>query len=1034
MSISSPFIHRPVATTLLTIAIALAGAVAFQVLPVSALPQIDFPTISVAASLPGASPEIMASSVATPLERQFGRIAGVTEMTSSSFLGTTSITMQFDLNRNIDGAARDVQASINAARSYLPANLPSNPTYRKVNPADSPIMLLALTSNVYDRGPMYDAASTIIQQRLSQVEGVGQVSVGGSSLPSVRVELNPTQLNSYGLGLQDVATMLSQQNANVAKGQVADGQITADITANDQLLKADYYKDLVVGYHNGAAVKLSDVGDVVDAVENIRAAGFMNGKPCVLLIIFRQPGANIIDTVDRIRDAMPSLKASIPAAMDFTVVLDRTTMIRASVKDVERTLAISIGLVILVVFLFLRNFRATLIPSVAVPVSLIGTFGVMYLCNYSVDNLSLMALTIATGFVVDDAIVVIENISRYLEQGMSPMESALKGAQEIGFTVLSISLSLVAVFIPILLMGGIVGRLFREFAVTLSVAIMVSLAISLTTTPMMCSRLLKAHAEEKHGGIYRASEKVFSGMLRFYERTLQWVLKHSAVTLFVLIITICLNVFLFYVVPKGFFPQQDNGTVFGGIQGAQDISFQAMQSLTLRFVDIIKKDPAVQNVGAFTGGGGAVNTGFIYLALKPLEERKISASQVIDRLRPKLVSIPGATVFLQAGQDLRIGGRQSSAQYQYTIQSDNVDDLVAWGPRLLTEMRKLRILTDVNTDQQNSGLQASLVYDRETASRLGITPQMIDNTVYEAFGQAQVSTMYTPLNQYHVVMEVAPQYWQDPDSLSDIYVRPSVGKVVPLSAITRYQPKIAPLSVNHQGQFPSVTVSFNLAPNVPLSEAAAAITQMQQKMGVPSSIHGMFSGTLQAFQSSLATQPFLIITALAAVYIVLGILYESYIHPITILSTLPSAGVGAVLALLLFHMDLNVIALIGVILLIGIVKKNAIMMIDFALQAERDEHKTSEEAIYQACLLRFRPILMTTMAAMFGAMPLAFGTGTGSELRRPLGITIIGGLIVSQMLTLYTTPVVYLYLDRMRVRWARTHHRSLGVATEEPAD
>ncbi|MGA9569449.1 MAG: multidrug efflux RND transporter permease subunit [Candidatus Acidiferrales bacterium] len=1034
MSISSPFIHRPVATTLLTVAIALAGAVAFQVLPVSALPQIDFPTISVAASLPGASPEIMASSVATPLERQFGRIAGVTEMTSSSFLGTTSITMQFDLNRNIDGAARDVQAAINAARSYLPANLPSNPTYRKVNPADSPIMLLALTSKVYDRGPMYDAASTIIQQRLSQIQGVGQVSVGGSSLPAVRVELNPTQLNSYGLGLQDVASMLSLQNANVAKGQISDGQVTSDVTANDQLLKADYYKDLVVGYHNGAAIKLSDVAEVVDAVENIRAAGFMNGKPCVLLIIFRQPGANIIETVDRIRDAMPSLKASIPAAMDFTVVLDRTTMIRASVKDVERTLMISVGLVILVVFLFLRNARATLIPSVAVPVSLIATFGVMYLCSYSIDNLSLMALTIATGFVVDDAIVVIENISRYLEQGMSPMESALKGASEIGFTVLSISLSLVAVFIPILLMGGIVGRLFREFAVTLSVAIIVSLAISLTTTPMMCSRLLKSHDQEKHGRAYQASEKIFSGMLGFYERTLGWVLRHSALTLFVLFVTISLNIFLFWVVPKGFFPQQDNGTVFGGIQGAQDISFQAMQSLTLRFVDIIKKDPAVQNVGAFTGGGGAVNTGFIYLALKPLEDRKISASQVIDRLRPKLISIPGATVFLQAGQDLRIGGRQSSAQYQYTIQSDNIDDLVAWGPRLLTEMRKLRILTDVNTDQQNSGLQASLVYDRDTASRLGITPKMIDNTLYEAFGQAQVSTMYTPLNQYHVVMEVAPQFWQDPASLNNIYIRPTVGKEVPLSAVTHFAPTIAPLSVNHQGQFPSVTVSFNLAPGVALSDAATAISQMQQRMGVPSTIHGMFSGTLQAFQSSLSTQPFLIITALMAVYIVLGILYESYIHPITILSTLPSAGLGAVLALLLFHMDLNVIALIGVILLIGIVKKNAIMMIDFALAAERQENKTSEEAIYQACLLRFRPILMTTMAAICGAVPLAFGTGTGSELRRPLGITIIGGLIVSQMLTLYTTPVVYLYLDRLRVRWARTHHHALGTAAEEPAD
>jgi len=1034
MSISSPFIHRPVATTLLTVAIALAGAVAFQVLPVSALPQIDFPTISVAASLPGASPEIMASSVATPLERQFGRIAGVTEMTSSSFLGTTSITLQFDLNRNIDGAARDVEASINAARSYLPVNLPSNPTYRKVNPADAPIIILGLTSKVYDRGPMYDAASTIVQQRLSQIQGVGQVSVGGSSLPAVRVELNPTQLNSYGLGLQDVNAMLSTQNANVAKGQITDGQTTADIVANDQLLKAAFYKDLVIGYHKGAAVKLSDVADVRDEVENIRATGFLNGKPCVLLIVFRQPGANIIDTVDRIREAIPSLEASVPAAIDFTIVLDRTNTIRASVADVERTLAISVALVILVVFVFLRNVRATLIPSVAVPVSLIGTFGVMYLCGYSIDNLSLMALTIATGFVVDDAIVVIENISRYLEQGMSPMESALKGAQEIGFTVLSISISLVAVFIPILLMGGIVGRLFHEFAVTLSVAILVSLAISLTTTPMMCSRLLKNPHDEEHGRIFQATEKVFNGILGFYERTLQWVLQHSAITLFVLFVTIALNFFLFWIVPKGFFPQQDNGVVFGGIQGAQDISFQAMQNLTVRFVDIIKTDPAVQNVGAFTGGGGAVNTGFVYLALKPLDQRKLSSSQVIDRLRPKLISIPGATAFLQAGQDLRIGGRQSNAQYQYTIQSDNIDDLVAWGPRLLAEMRKLRILTDVNTDQQNSGLQASLVYDRDTASRLGITPQMIDNTLYEAFGQAQVSTMYTPLNQYHVVMEVAPQFWQDPSSLNDIYIRPSVGKEVPLSAVTHYSPTTAPLSVNHQGQFPSVTVSFNLAPGVALSDAATAIGQMQQNMGVPSTIHGMFSGTLQAFQSSLSTQPFLIITALLAVYIVLGILYESFIHPITIISTLPSAGVGAVLALLLFHMDLNVIALIGVILLIGIVKKNAIMMIDFALAAERQENKTSQEAIYQACLLRFRPILMTTMAALFGALPLALGTGTGSELRRPLGITIIGGLIVSQMLTLYTTPVVYLYLDRMRVRWARRHHRTLATAAEEPAD
>jgi multidrug efflux pump len=930
------------------------------------------------------------------------------------------------VNRDINGAARDVQAAINAARSYLPANLPGNPTYRKVNPADAPIMILALTSDVYDRGAMYDSASTIISQRLSQIEGVGQVSVGGSSLPAVRVEINPTQLNSYGLGLQDVASMLSSQNANEPKGQISDDRGTADITTNDQLLKAQYYKDLVVGYHNGAAVKLSDFADVQDSVENLRTTGFVNGKPGVLLIIFRQPGANIIDTVDRIRASIPALKASIPAAMDFTVMLDRTTTIRASVSDVERTLAISVALVILVVFLFLRNVRATLIPSVAVPVSLIGTFAVMYLCSYSIDNLSMMALTIATGFVVDDAIVVIENISRYLEQGYSPMDAALKGASEIGFTVLSISISLVAVFIPILMMSGIVGRLFREFAVTLSVAIMISLVISLTTTPMMCSRLLKHMEESAHNKLFQASERAFNRVLAIYEKSLSWVLNHSGLTLTVLLLTIGLNIYLFSVVPKGFFPQQDNGTVFGGIQAEQDISFQAMQAITKRFVDIVAKDPAVQNAMAFSGGAGAVNTGFIYMALKPLDERKISSSDVINRLRPKLISVPGATAFLQAGQDLRIGGRQSNAQYQYTIQSDNLDDLVTWGPTLLAQMRQQHMLTDVNTDQQNSGLETELVYDRETASRLGITPKQIDTTLYEAFGQAQVSTMYTSLNQYHVVMEVAPQFWQSPEALKDVYVEASQGKEVPITALAHAETKTAALAVNHQGQFPSVTVSFNLAPGVSLSDAAKAITDMEQKIGMPTTIHGMFSGTLQAFQASLSTQPLLIITALMAVYIVLGILYESYIHPITILSTLPSAGVGAVLALLIFHIDLSVIAIIGVILLIGIVKKNGILMIDFALAAERLEKKSSEEAIYQACLLRFRPILMTTMAAICGALPLALGTGTGSELRRPLGITIIGGLIVSQMLTLYTTPVVYLYMDRLRIRWARKHHKSIG--------
>ena len=1031
MSLSSPFIRRPVATTLLTIAVALAGAVAFNFLPVSPLPQVDFPTISVGASLPGASPEIMASSVATPLERQFGRIAGVTEMTSSSFLGTTSITLQFDLNRDINGAARDVQAAINAARSYLPTNLPSNPTYRKVNPADAPIMIIALTSDVYDRGPLYDAASTIMSQKLSQIQGVGQVTVGGSSLPSVRVELNPVQLNGYGLGVQDVQKMLSVQNANLPKGQISNGETTADIITNDQLLKAEYYKPLIVGYHKGAAIKLSDVADVQDSVENIRAAGYVNGKPSVLVIISRQPGANIIDTVDRIYSELPSLKASIPSAINLTVVLDRTTTIRALVKDVERTLALSVALVILVVFFFLRNVRATLIPSVAVPVSLIGTFGIMYLCHYSLDNLSLMALTISTGFVVNDAIVVIENITRYLEQGMSPEDAALEGAKEIGFTVMSISISLVAVFIPILLMGGIVGRLFREFAVTLSVAILVSLGISLTTTPMMCAKLLRPESEENRGRFYRASEKFFTWMVRTYERTLTVVLRHPAFTALVLLITIGVNVYLLIIVPKGFFPLQDNGTIFGGLQGAQDISYQAMQQDIKTFVDMIKQDPAVANVMAFTGGGGATNGGFVYIGLKPLDERKISSSDVINRLRPKLTSVPGATVFLQAGQDLRIGGRQSNAQFQYTIQSDNLDDLVKWGPQLLQQMRKLPGFTDVNTDQQNSGLQASLVYDRDTASRLGITPQLIDNTLYQSFGQAQVSTMYTALNQYHVVMEAAPQFWQSPVGLNNVYVHPATGGEVPLSAIAHFEPKTAPLAVNHQSQFPSVTVSFNLAPGVSLSDAAATINQMEQKIGMPQSIRGMYSGTLQAFQASLSTEPMLIITALLAVYIVLGILYESFIHPITIISTIPSAGVGAVLALMLFRLDLSVIALIGIILLIGIVKKNAILMIDFALAAERNEGKSSKDAIFQACLLRFRPILMTTMAALLGALPLALGRGVGSELRRPLGIAIVGGLIFSQMLTLYTTPVVYLYMDRMRLWWERHHEKGHAGATPQ---
>ena len=1031
MNLSSPFIHRPVATVLLTAAIALAGAVAFKLLPVSPLPQIDFPTISVQANLPGASPEIMASSVATPLERQLGHIAGVTEMTSASYLGSTSVTLQFELTRDIDAAARDVQAAINAARGYLPEDLPNNPTYRKVNPADAPIMIVALTSNIYDQGKLYDAASTILQQKLSQIQGVGQVVVGGSSLPAVRVDVNPDQLNATGLGLEDVRNMLSQQNANIAKGQLANATTTSDLATNDQLLKAVDYRPLIVGYSNGAAIRLSDIANVQDSVENLRSAGLANGKPCALVIVFRQPGANIIDTVDSVRTALPQLKASIPSAIDLTVVMDQTTTIRASVREVERTLIISIGLVIMVVFVFLRNPRATIIPAVVVPVSLIGTFGVMYLCHYSLDNLSLMALTISTGFVVDDAIVVIENVTRHLEQGMRPLQAALLGAKEIGFTVLSISISLIAVFTPLLLMGGIVGRLFREFAVTLSVAIFVSLVVSLTTTPMICSRLLKAKEAEHHGRLYQASERFFAWILSLYERSLTWVLRHPAPVLLVLLITIGGNVYLLFIVPKGFFPLQDTGRLAGGIQGAQDSSFTAMKQRMARFVDIVKADPAVANVVAFTGSGGGTttNTGRMFIALKPLEERKISADEIIRRLRRQLATVEGASVFLQATQDLRVGGRGGNAQYQYTVQSENLDDLVKWGPILLQQLRKVAVVTDVNSDQQNSGLQASLDYDRATAIRMGITPAAIDATLYDAFGQRQVSTMYTPLNQYHVVMEVEPRFWQSPEGLKEIYLRSASGGMVPLSAVARYGPATAPLAVNHQGQFPAVTFSFNLAPGVALSDAVKAINQAEESIGMPATIHGSFSGTAQAFQSSLASEPYLIVAALLAVYIVLGILYESYIHPITILSTLPSAGVGAVLALLLMRLELSLIALIGFILLIGIVKKNAIMMIDFALAAERGEGKSSRDAIFQACMLRFRPIMMTTLAALFGALPLALGTGTGSELRRPLGISIIGGLLVSQMLTLFTTPVVYLYLDRLRAFFAR--ERNDGRPTVE---
>ncbi|HVJ08501.1 MAG TPA: multidrug efflux RND transporter permease subunit [Acidisarcina sp.] len=1019
MHLSAPFIRRPVATSLLSMALLLAGSVAYNLLPVASLPEIEFPTIGVGAGLPGASPETMASAVATPLERQFGRIAGVTQMTSASSLGGTSVTLQFDLNRNIDAAARDVQASINAARGQLPSNLPSNPNYRKVNPADAPIMILTMTSDTVPKANIYDLADSILAQKISQIAGIGQVFVGGSSSPAVRVELNPLQLSSYGIGLESLRTALGSVNFDTPKGSFNNPSTRWTITNNDQLFGAKSYAPLIVAYKNGAPVRLQDLGTVVDGVADEHTAGLANGKPAILIVIFKSPGANVIDAVDRVRAELPTLQAAIPPTIQLGVAMDRTVTIRASVIDVEITLLISVLLVVLVVFLFLRDAWATIIPSVAVPLSLVGTFGVMYLLGYTLDNLSLMALTISTGFVVDDAIVVIENISRYLEQGLSPYEAAMRGSREIGFTVLSMSTSLIAVFIPILLMGGIVGRLFREFAVTLSVAIAISLMVSLTTTPMMCAKFLKGREEKKRGLFHRLGERALQWMLSEYDHALRWVLRHQVPVLLIAIGTFLLNIYLFTIVPKGFFPQQDTGRMGGSTRAAQDISFDAMKEKQRQLADIVQHDPAVDTVVAFaggSGGGATTNTGRMFVSLKPLSERKVSSDQVIARLRKPLSAVSGASLFLQSAQDLSVGGRFSDAQYQYTLSAENLTDLNSWAPRLMARMRTMPELRDVSSDQQDQGLQAALAIDRDTASRMGITPQMIDNTLYDAFGQRQVSTMYTPLNQYHVVMEVAPDFQRDPSALKTLYVQSNTGALVPLSAIAHYERSRTSLAVNHQGQFPAVTLTFNLAPDVSLGQAVTALQAAAQDIGMPSTVHASFQGTAQAFQSSLASEPWLILAALATVYIVLGMLYESFIHPITILSTLPSAGVGALLALLITHTDLSVIAMVGIILLIGIVKKNAIMMIDFALASERQEGKSPEAAIYQACLLRFRPIMMTTMAALLGGLPLALGQGTGSELRRPLGIAIVGGLIVSQMLTLFTTPVVYLFFDKLQTK------------------
>ena len=1072
MNLSAPFIARPVATTLLTIGIALAGLVAFLKLPVAPLPRVDFPTIQVSASLPGASPETVATSLTTPLERALGAIAGVTEITSMSTVGNARITLQFDLSRSIDGAARDVQAAINAARMEMPSDLPTNPQYRKINPADAPAVVLAVTSDIIGQGRLFEAASNILQQKLSQVTGVGQVVLGGSSLPAVRVEINPTALNKYQIGLESVRAALAAANANSPKGALEDGDRRFQIYANDQARTAAEYQPLIIAWRNGAPVRLSDVAEVIDATENIRNEGQANGKRSVLVIIYLQPNANVIETVDEVRALLPELQAALPNDVDLQVVSDRTVTIRASLKEVEQALLISIILVVLVTFAFLRSARAGFVAAVAVPVSLVATFGGMYLLGYSINNLSLMAMAIAAGFVVDDAIIVLENVSRHIEAGMGRIDAALQGAREVGFTVVSMSVSLIAVFIPILLMQGIVGRLFREFAVTLSIAILISMVVSLTTTPMMCAYVLRPHDNTRPPGrFFRWSERGFAALQRWYGASLRFVLRHPLSTMLVFLATVILNIHLYVTIPKGFFPQQDTGRIVGGIRADQSISFQAMRRKFRQFMEIVRQDPAIESVAGFTGGF-STNSGFVFATLKPLSERKISADQVIARLRPKLAQVPGANLFLSAVQDIRVGGRQGNAQYQFTLQADSLPDLYAWAPKLVEALRQdSSVITDVDSDQQQRGLQVNLTIDRDAAARLGVSTRAISSTLYDAFGQRQVSTIYNALNQYHVVMEVSPEYWENPERLKDIYVSTTGGAIsgaqatgavvsttplaagavdpaqavrnqrtnaiavsgrgsastgaavsttpetmIPLSQLTKYEFGTTPLAINHQGLFVASTISFNLVPGKTLSDAVTFVNATMHEIGMPATIHGSFQGTARAFQQSLSSQLILVLTALAAVYIVLGILYESYIHPITILSTLPSAGIGALLALKITNVEFSIIAMIGVLLLIGIVKKNAIMMIDVALERERNDGLDPAVAIHQAAVLRFRPILMTTMAAILGALPLAIGFGDGAELRQPLGISIIGGLFVSQILTLYTTPVIYLYLDRFRRR------------------